>query len=214
VFKTRAAKISARTTQQVRDTAPSWRLPSADGINWQNVDQRFGYLKSADSTLAQADLDGRTILRDSLIKLAQEAGVFLGAVRQFVAADPAIFEQYWQGQLDAVTYQMYHNFDRIMSTQRWIVDDLKTQLSKLDFQQAESQHAAAQAQQQQDGNCGDVITSPFFWAVAGPLIVIGAAVVALAALFGGRADPYPNNPNDPSNPSYGPTRFGEHSHDP
>lgn len=167
VFNHKTTQISQAMTQKIRDASPSWRLPSAEGLDWQNLDQRFGYLKSADVTVAQADLDGRSMLRDSILSLCMEAGRFLGACHQYVAADPATFEKYWESQLQSMMYDSFYHFDYFMARQRWTVDDLKTQLSRLDFQQAESDRAAQEAQKQQDGTCWDVFTKPMFWYIAG-----------------------------------------------
>ena len=189
----RTTKLSAKLTERLRDAAPNWRLPTADGVDWQNLDARFGYLGSADSVLTKADLEARALLRDSVIDLANEAALFLSSTRQYLAADPKIFEQYWQGQLQAVMYQSYNHFDLYMAKQRHLVDSLKTQLSQLDYQQAQSDQAAREAQKQQDKDCGDFFTSKGFWSVVG----IVTLVIVLKLLGGTASDSSQQDPNDP-----------------
>jgi hypothetical protein len=201
-FKSRSDKIGLAMTQKIKERAPSWALPNSTNVNFADEAARFGYLKECDLALKKAQLESSNLVSDALIAYPEEAALFLAATKQYVFCTPELFQQYWEGQFEALTQSATKQLNEHLASQTYAVNNLKTQLSQLDFDQQRSQAAANQAQQHQSNTCekiGDVVL------FVGIVVVV--TVITIIAAFGLKPDQYPNsgsygpvNPNDPNHP--------------
>ncbi|KAM6520268.1 hypothetical protein FALCPG4_013816 [Fusarium falciforme] len=202
VFKTKTDNISQKMTNAIRSRAPSWRLPNSTSIDWSKEEERFGFLRQCDQTLYRAEKESRELFYNTLISMVEEAGLFLAATREYVFCHHKLFEDYWAGQLRSVMDKGFGYQEEFLARQRFAVDDLKTQLSQLEFNnQQRAAEAARQAEQRQDSTCSD-IGDVVFW--VGVVVVVGGAAILVLVTGGGAYDPYPHsgsygpvNPNDP-----------------
>jgi hypothetical protein len=156
-LKSKTDQIAQTLADNVNSRAASWALPSFEGIDWTNKEERFGVLSQCDQRIQVADSESHKLFADILISMTEAAVPFLEDARQRVYCHPQLFEDYWAGQLRHVTTSGGGFMDDTLTQQRAIIDNLKTKLSELDFTQQESEALTAQAQQQQnEGVCNKV----------------------------------------------------------
>ncbi len=168
-FTTRASFSSEHMTRALRETLPQWRLPSGSSVQWQDVDQRSKYLASVEACLTNVNSRIHDMLSNAIMPFCQfEVTQFLLNVRQHVAADPAIFETYWNFQLWRIIYETYRAFETFIANMRFVIVILKGRLEKVNFEQENSMRLAAEAVAQQDDNISGLASRPLFWVIAGP----------------------------------------------
>ena len=213
-FAARANSIGkALVTRGIRSESAFWRIPEAKDVDWQDVKQRQAYLDKVDDSLNNhADWLPRGVLRTGLEALFFEAPKFLVACRRYVGADPAIFEQYWAGQLKSIIYESYRNLDSFVANQRFIVTLLKQRLEAVNFDPEKSTLYVSRALEQQEHSFSDLLEKDFFWKVAGPSM---GGLLSFSVYLDGVPEPYgaadPSWPDKEKVPAYGPTLFQDRS---
>jgi hypothetical protein len=199
-FGKRSDKISSKLTSDIKNNTPNWRLPDSTNVNFADETARFSYLGRCDSILQKSQVESYGIVAEALTSFPEEAALFLAATKEYVFCSHEIFEQYWEGQYEAVTQSAFSQLNSFLSRQTLAVNHLKTQLSQLNFDQQQAQAAADAARQNENGSCDIIKAVGSFVGI----VVVGVVIV-LAAAFGGRYDPYPNSgsygPVDPNDPT-------------
>lgn len=191
-FSNNANIISKYMATEIKRSAPQWKLPDPTGVDFNVESQRFAFLQDCDASLTVADVESRNIMSQTLKTLASEGADFLVATTTNINSNQTLFHDYFSGQLDYVVDTNNQIQSYYINYQTQAVNKLKTDLSKLDYDNEKAQNAAAQAKKNENHSCSDIFAQPIFW-----IVVLFAPALLVLVLMGGHADQYPPPSTDP-----------------